>query len=188
MTGSPDIKPVEGFDVMNMLMTRNSPRSARFSAARRGRPEIRPHRWSSEDTRRGCRRSGDPLLAGSPASPAAGPRTAQPRPRLGWAQPCPHPNAARGRLSAGSGLRALIAPRPGPPTPPGRSARASPAGGVHRRRSRQSPAARSRPRCAGGVRAGRSARGPMRWRRTSRSISSRSDEFNRVRRSLLKRV
>ena len=44
MTGSPDIKPVKGLDVMDMLTTRNSPRSTRFSTARRARLGIRSHR------------------------------------------------------------------------------------------------------------------------------------------------
>jgi hypothetical protein len=111
---------------MNMLMTRHSPRSARFSAARRGRLGIRSRPGRSGPPPPRCRRSSGRSSGGRRASRAAGPHTTQPLRRSG--RPCSSMssvsrsppsvlNSRLGRLAAGAG-------RPLP---------------LHRRRTRDGP-------------------------------------------------
>jgi hypothetical protein len=67
-----------GFDVMNMLMTRHSPRSTPLTAARRGRLGIEPRLRTSGDTPPPCHRSSAPERAGWRGTQPGGPRTPGP--------------------------------------------------------------------------------------------------------------
>ena len=148
---------------MNILMTRHSPRSARFSAARRRRLGIRPRRCTSASASPSVPSLQRTTHGGWRARPAVGPRTAGPPRRSDahrpWHPPCRHRRADR--PMSDPSRRRLTASRRGRPS---RSARRAAVGG----RCRSSP--RSRPRRAGGGR-GSARRSRFAGRRCRRLIA-----------------
>jgi hypothetical protein len=92
-------------------MTRNAARSAPFAAARRDRLGIAPDRCTSEGARPTVPSLQSATARRLASEPPQGPRTAPPRPRLGWARPCPHPIAGRARSASPSLRRARFSRR-----------------------------------------------------------------------------